>query len=132
VKYQQSAQPKSDIYRDLMPAINSGGIMLLRNSRLLLQLSSSGRHVGRSGRDSIDHAPGAHDDIANAVAGAVLLATETAKRVVGFGIINGYGGTVTWRDDDRPKPYFRRVMTVEQMKQRTAEFEGPPPPRTLN
>jgi hypothetical protein len=28
---------------------------------------------GRGGRDSIDHAPGAHDDIANAVAGALLL-----------------------------------------------------------
>ena len=28
----------------------------------------------RGGRDSIDHAPGAHDDLANAVAGAAALA----------------------------------------------------------
>ena len=29
------------------------------------------RRVSRAGRDSIDHAPGAHDDIANAVSGVV-------------------------------------------------------------
>jgi hypothetical protein len=30
-------------------------------------------HVARRARQRIDHAPGAHDDIANAVAGALLL-----------------------------------------------------------
>src|SRR5262249_19712611 len=30
--------------------------------------------TARGGRDSIDHAPGAHDDIANAVAGALVAA----------------------------------------------------------
>jgi hypothetical protein len=29
--------------------------------------------VGRSGKDSIDHMPGAHDDLANAVAGAAAI-----------------------------------------------------------
>ena len=32
------------------------------------------RRTARGGRDSIDHGPGAHDDIANAVAGALVLA----------------------------------------------------------
>jgi hypothetical protein len=32
------------------------------------------RRTARGGRDSIDHGPGAHDDIANAVAGAIVLA----------------------------------------------------------
>jgi hypothetical protein len=31
------------------------------------------RRTARGGRDSIDHAPGAHDDLANAVAGALTL-----------------------------------------------------------
>jgi hypothetical protein len=30
------------------------------------------RSLSRTGKDSIDHAPGAHDDIANAVAGALV------------------------------------------------------------
>jgi hypothetical protein len=36
------------------------------------------RHTGRSGRDSITHAPGQHDDVINAAAGALLLAREVA------------------------------------------------------
>lgn len=34
------------------------------------------RRTARSGRDSIDHAPGGHDDVANAVAGAIVLAAS--------------------------------------------------------
>jgi hypothetical protein len=37
------------------------------------------RRTARSGRDSIDHAPGAHDDIANSVAGALLLAASGGR-----------------------------------------------------
>jgi hypothetical protein len=33
-------------------------------------------HVARRARQRIDHAPGAHDDIANAVAGALLLVSQ--------------------------------------------------------
>ena len=40
----------------------------------MTQLTSLERRTARGGRDSIDHAPGAHDDIANAVAGALVLA----------------------------------------------------------
>jgi len=62
-------KPKSDLYRDLLPAINSRKIDLLDHPRLLTQLVGLERRTARGGRDSIDHAPGAHDDLANAVAG---------------------------------------------------------------
>ena len=39
------------------------------------------RRTTRGGRDSIDHPPGGHDDIANAVAGACLAAIEHAGAV---------------------------------------------------
>jgi hypothetical protein len=39
-----------------------------------MQVTSLERRTARGGRDSIDHAPGAHDDIANAVAGALVTA----------------------------------------------------------
>jgi hypothetical protein len=38
------------------------------------QLTSLERRTARGGKDSIDHAPGAHDDTANAVAGALVTA----------------------------------------------------------
>ena len=76
IKYEQSAAPKSDLYRDLLPLINSGRIRLLDNAKLINQLCGLERRVARGGRDSIDHGPGSHDDIANSVAG---LASITNK-----------------------------------------------------
>ena len=69
ITYEPAAKPKSDLYRDLLPAINSRRIDLLDHPRLVNQLVSLERRTARGGRDSIDHAPGAHDDIANVVAG---------------------------------------------------------------
>jgi hypothetical protein len=74
IRYEQSAVPKSDIYRDLLPLLNSGRVALLDHPRLVAQLCSLERRTARGGRDSIDHPPNAHDDIANAAAGAILLA----------------------------------------------------------
>ena len=69
IVYEPAQKPKSDLYRDLLPAINSRKLDLLDDARLLTQLVSLERRTARGGRDSIDHAPGAHDDLANCVAG---------------------------------------------------------------
>src|SRR5215831_5787049 len=69
IRYEPAQKPKSDLYRDLLPAINSRKLDLLDDARLLMQLVNLERRTARGGRDSIDHAPGAHDDLANAVAG---------------------------------------------------------------
>jgi len=47
---------------------------LLDVPRLASQLCGLERRTARGGKDSIDHGPGAHDDLANAAAGALLLA----------------------------------------------------------
>lgn len=72
ITYECSAKPKSDLYRDMMPLINSGKVDLLEHDRLQTQLISLERRTSRGGRDSIDHPPGGHDDIANAVAGCLV------------------------------------------------------------
>jgi hypothetical protein len=76
ISYEPAQKPKSDLYRDFLPAINSRKIDLLDHPRLLTQLVGLERRTARGGRDSIDHAPGTHDDLANAVAGLAA----TAKR----------------------------------------------------
>jgi hypothetical protein len=43
---------KSDIYRDLLPALNSGTIILPRSDRLVKQLVGLERRTTRGGRDS--------------------------------------------------------------------------------
>lgn len=75
ITYELSDAPKSDLYRDLLPSLNSGKVELLDMPRLAGQFTGLERRTSRAGRDSIDHAPGAHDDLANAVAGALLMAS---------------------------------------------------------
>lgn len=72
VTYSASARPKSDLYRDLLPRLNSGEVDLLDEQRLVAQLCGLERRTSRGGRDSIDHAPSSHDDLANAVAGCLV------------------------------------------------------------
>jgi len=74
IRCEQSAKPKSDLYVDLLPLLNSRRIELLDHPRLVARLCGLERRTARGGRDSIDHAPGGHDDLANAVAGAAALA----------------------------------------------------------
>jgi hypothetical protein len=76
IGYEPSAHAKSDIYRELVAVINSQRVELLDDARLLAQLAGLERRVARGGRDSIDHAPGRHDDAANAAAG-VLVGLDT-------------------------------------------------------
>jgi hypothetical protein len=72
ITYDVSQRNKSQIYGGLLPLLNSRRIRLLDIPRLTGQLCSLERRVARGGRDSIDHAPGAHDDLANAVAGVLV------------------------------------------------------------
>lgn len=74
IGYDLAEQPKSDLYRDFLPLLNGGRAELLAVPRLASQLCGLERRTARSGRDSIDHAPGGHDDVANVAAGALLLA----------------------------------------------------------
>ena len=74
VNYEPAGKSKSDLYLDFLPLINSRGVDLLDNDRMLHQLVSLERRTARGGRDSIDHGRGGHDDVANAVAGAVVIA----------------------------------------------------------
>ena len=79
IQYDASAKPKSDIYIDLLPLLNAGRVELLDVPRLAAQLVGLERRTARSGRDSVDHTPGSHDDLANAVAG-VLVSLDLDRR----------------------------------------------------
>jgi hypothetical protein len=76
VEYSVADKAKNDLYRDLLPLLNSGRVELLDLPRLVAQLCSLERRTARGGRDSIDHPPGAHDDVANCVAGVAVTAVQ--------------------------------------------------------
>jgi hypothetical protein len=66
----------------LLPTLNAKRVELLDHPRLVSQLCRLKRKTARSGKDSIDHAPGARDDLVNSVAGAVALALSHQGVVV--------------------------------------------------
>ncbi|WP_240756704.1 hypothetical protein [Roseicella aquatilis] len=76
IEYQPAEKPKSDLYRELLPLLNAHRAELLDLPRLTGQLVSLERRTARGGRDSIDHPPAAHDDLANSAAGALVLAAQ--------------------------------------------------------
>jgi hypothetical protein len=79
ISYEPAQKSKSDLYRDFLPVINSRKLDLLDDARLLTQLVGLERRTARGGRDSIDHAPGAHDDLANAVAGLAAVVRQLSE-----------------------------------------------------
>jgi hypothetical protein len=80
VWYEVAGKDRSQLYLDLLPAVNAGTVELPDVPELLRELRGLERRRGPSGRDRVDHGPGAHDDRANAVAGLVsLLAARDAS-----------------------------------------------------
>lgn len=80
VRYVVADKAKSELYRELLPRLNSRSVQLLDHTRLVGQLCSLERRTARGGRDTIDHTPGGHDDVANAAAGALVLAAREGAR----------------------------------------------------
>lgn len=76
ISYELADRSKSDLYRDTLPLINSRRVELLDHRKMLAQFASLERRTTRAGKDSIDHAPAAHDDIANSVAGVLVAVTR--------------------------------------------------------
>jgi hypothetical protein len=78
ITYEVSEESKSDLYRELLPLVNSARLALLDHRVLRAQFEALERRVARGGKDSIDHPPGGRDDIANAAAGALVAACKVS------------------------------------------------------
>jgi hypothetical protein len=79
IRYEVSKRNKSTIYAEFLPALNGQRVRLLDLPRLISQLSTLERRTARGGRDSIDHEPGAHDDVANSVCGVLTQIIEDRR-----------------------------------------------------
>jgi hypothetical protein len=73
VSYQRSTKHRSELYLEFIPKVNGKQVELLDNRELIEELRRLERRRGHTGKDSIEHRAGAHDDIANAVAGVMSL-----------------------------------------------------------
>ena len=71
--------------------------MSLRNKRLMLQLVSLERKTS-SVKDRVDHPVGMHDDLANACAGAIVMASQGS----------GYSAQQSFRDNQKMAQVYKR------------------------
>jgi hypothetical protein len=79
IRYRPSERTKSEIYQAHLPQLNSGRVELLDNKTLRQQLIGLERRTARGGKDSIDHRPGAHDDVVNSAAEVLVQCTPAVQ-----------------------------------------------------
>lgn len=88
IKYVLSDRTRSELYLELLPLVNSKRCELLdadRHLRMTNQFANLERRPGR-GKDVVDHPPGGHDDVSNAVAGVMVCTADPGN---GFRIRSG-------------------------------------------
>ena len=71
INYLLAEKTRSELYLAMVPAVNSRQVDLIDVPRLENQLIALERRTSRAGKDLVDHPAGGHDDVANAVAGAL-------------------------------------------------------------
>jgi hypothetical protein len=115
IAYHPADKTKSEIYLALLPMLNSQTAELLDVRRLEDQLVGLERRTSRGGRDSIDHAPNGHDDVANAAAGALVMAAGAESQKIHWSAVAGpriFDGGNTRSQD--PMEMERKMETMQQ------------------
>lgn len=90
ITYIASRRDRSAIYSECLPLFTAGRARLLDHDRTVKQFAGLERVAAGSGKDRIDHPRGQHDDAANAVAGALVLAAAKPAEAL---IVVPYVGT---------------------------------------
>jgi hypothetical protein len=76
IQYDESPCDRSAAYLELLPWLAQGRVELLDDARLVRELKTLERRPKAGGRDTVDHPKGQHDDHANVLALAAVLATR--------------------------------------------------------
>jgi hypothetical protein len=100
-------------FLEFLPLVNAKAVSLLDHRRLLDQLLGLERRTSfGTGRDSVGHAPGAHDDVAVVAAGASLLALAKKPQIRVYAVHCGYGTPPG--EPEREPPKIDRVTLSEK------------------
>jgi hypothetical protein len=84
IQYKPPGYNATEIYINFLPLLTSARVRLVDHQRTRSQLIALERTVLPGGREKIDHPRGAHDDCANAAAGACVLAAAGARFNLGI------------------------------------------------
>ena len=100
ILYKPSERTTSENFLAALPLLLSGRARLLDNETLRRQLAGLERRVSVMGRESVTHGTeaSAHDDVAAAACGALVLASKR-KQVLRIGTID-VDGRITWQNEE--------------------------------
>jgi hypothetical protein len=102
IDYRNSAKTKSELYLEFLPLLTQRRVELLDHARTVTEIRQLERKAG-SGRDSVDHPKGFHDDCANVIAGAAVMVQQPSG--AGYCVLRGWGPDEDDRDDKLPGPF---------------------------
>ena len=120
VEYKHSEKTTSELFGELLPQLNTRGVLLLDNKRAIDQITSLQRKISPGGRDIISHIDRswAHDDVACVVAGVCFMASGIGGRRGGGGqgrVLNQdmMGPSAVRYSGHAPAPFVRgaRIFT---------------------
>ena len=79
IGYEVASKSKSELYVAFLPLLTSQMVELVDQPRLIQQIVGLERRTARGGRDTVDHPPNGHDDLANVVAGvSAMFASQSS------------------------------------------------------
>jgi hypothetical protein len=108
--FEPTMKTRSELYLSpLTPLLNSRRITLPRNERLVNQICALERSVVRSGRDTVDHPRGGHDDVACAIA----IAAELAHSYTAFDLFQLVDG----------EPRASQLSVEQEAEQRRKQYD---------
>ncbi len=116
ISYRHCERSKSELYLEALPRFAQGCLELLDVPALTMELMELERRTSRSGRDTVDHPPGGHDDLANSCAGCLSLLATGARG--GAYMVNFLTGEPIVSEDERLRRREARLrgVPVESIK----------------
>jgi hypothetical protein len=82
LQYRQSKLTRSELYLEGLPLFSRGQARIPSHDVALREMRLLQRRVAKSGKDSVDHGVGGHDDYANALFGALNLVAQPRPDVL--------------------------------------------------
>jgi hypothetical protein len=129
ITMRHSIYDRSGLYLNLVPALTSGQVKILDIPRLRSQLVALERRITRAtGKEVIDHPGAGADDLANAVAGALVLAYMAERnKIIWVGASDNWNQYLQDADPEAPRldePFYQQMKRIRN----TVRINGNPLP----
>ena len=112
VEYRQSKLTRSELYLEGLVLFSRGQVRLPSHDATLREVRLLQRRVAKSGRDSVDHGVGGHDDHANALFGSLHLVAQPRDFLQPIGLGGKIFSSTGAKLFDSVSPFFDKFKSA--------------------